>query len=199
VQDSDIHKKIPSPDLFETLSKEEQEAVMQLDSIKEFPKGTILIKEGRTPTTSFFISSGLVRKFRTNEDGEDITIEFYTDNEDVLSASLPANPKPSNFSLECLEDSRISVVSFEKQEEMYRRFPRFERMCRETTEQNLAAFQEKFANYVSWTPEERYLNLLNNRADLIDRVPQFQLASYLGVKPESLSRIRKRLASKDKL
>lgn len=196
MQDPDLHKKIPSPDLYATLSKEEQEAVMKLDSIKEFPKGTILIKELQTPTSSFFVVTGLVRKFRTNEAGEDITIEFYTDYEDVFTTSLPSNPQPSTYSLECLEDSRISVASFKQQEEMYRRFPRFERMCRESSELSLIAFQEKFANYISWSAEQRYLDLLNNRPDLIGRVPQFQLASYLGVKPESLSRIRKRLSQK---
>jgi len=71
------------------------------------------------------------------------------------------------------------------------------RMCRETAKLNLQVYHEKFANYITWTPEERYLDILNNRKDLISRVPQFQLASYLGVKPESLSRIRKRIASKE--
>ena len=103
---------------------------------------------------------------------------------------------PSKFSLECLEDSRISVVSFEKEQEIYKRFPRFERMCRETTERDLIEYQEKFANYISWSAEQRYLDLLKNRGDLLDRVPQYQLASYLGVKPESLSRIRKRISIK---
>lgn len=196
VEDPDLHKKVPSPDIFETLSKEEQEAVLALDSIKEFPKGNILIKEHQVPTNSFFVVSGLIRKFRINEAGEDITLEFYTDKEDVFSTSLPSNPRPSTFSLECLEDSRISVTSFKLQEEMYRRFPRFERMCRESSELSLIAYQEKFANYISRSPEERYLDILKNRADLLERVPQYQLASYLGVKPESLSRIRKRIADK---
>jgi len=197
VQKQDLNK-IPSPDKFVTLSKEEQEAVLALDSIKEFKKGTILIKENQMPTVSFFVVNGLVRKYRIDENGAEHTIEFYAEQETVFSPFSESNPQPSKFTLECLEESRISVVSYEKQQEMYRRFPRFERMCRQATEQNLMEYQEKFANYISWSPEQRYLDLMTNRTALIDRVPQFQLASYLGVKPESLSRIRKRIANKDK-
>lgn len=193
----DLKNTIPSPDLFETLSKEEQEAVMALDSMREFKKGTVLIKENQVPTVSYFVVTGLVRKFRMDDSGNEYTIEFYAEQEDVFSPFSSFDPQPSKYSLECLEDSTLSVVTYEKQKEMYRRFPRFERMCRKSTEQNLQAYQEKFANYISWSPEQRYIDLLTNRADLIDRVPQFQLASYLGVKPESLSRIRKRLANKE--
>lgn len=190
-----INNKIPSPQIFKLLSKEEQEAMMQLDSIRDFKKGDFLIKEGAIPKSSFFVVKGLVRKFRTKE-AEEFTIDFYGAQESVYSVSSSSDPKPSKFSLECLEDSRISVVSFEKEQEIYKRFPRFERMCRETTEKSLMVYQEKFANYLSSSPEERYLDLLDNRSDLLDRVPQYQLASYLGVKPESLSRIRKRISLK---
>jgi len=190
--------KVPSPEIFATFSKEEQDAILALDAMKEFSKGTFLIKEGQTPTQSFFVVKGVVRKFRTNESGEEVTIEFYTEDEPVFSPSGRNKPQASKVSLECIEDCTLSVISFQKEEEMYNRFPRFERMCRETTELNLQAYQEKFANYLSWSPEQRYLDILNNRAHLLDRVPQFQLASYLGVKPESLSRIRSRLATKAK-
>ena len=181
--------------MYKTLTAEEQRAVLELDSIKEFKKGDLLIAEGKYPKGSFFVVKGIVRKFR-NIDGEDVTSDFYTDGQSILSIGATANPLPSKFSLECLEDSKISVVSFEKELEMYERFPRFEKMCRIATEENLVKFQEAFANYISSSPEQRYLNLLNNKPELIDRVPQYHLASYLGVKPESLSRIRKRVANK---
>lgn len=193
--DKDIHNTIPSPDIFVTLTAEEQKAVAALDSPKEFKKGTVLLREGMTPTQSFFVAEGLVRKYRIDGD-EERTIEFYTDQESVFALTGSNNPSPSTFTLECLEDSKISVVTFEQEREMYKRFPRFERLCRLTTERDLQAYQEQFANYLSWSPEQRYLNLLDTRPDLIGRVPQYQLASYLGVKPESLSRIRKRISKR---
>jgi len=124
--------KVPSPDLFVTLSKEEQEAVLKLDSIKEFKKGTVLLKEGQMPIVSYFVVNGLVRKYKINENGDELTLEFYSEQESVISSFDPSKPQPSKFNLECLEDCKISVVSYEEEQEMYRRFPRFERMCRET-------------------------------------------------------------------
>jgi len=84
----------------------------------------------------------------------------------------------------------------EDENELFRRFPRFERISRIALEEELGNYQEMLANFMMSSPEERYLKLLKNRPDLLDRVPHYQLASYLGVKPESLSRIRKRIMRK---
>ena len=74
--------------------------------------------------------------------------------------------------------------------------PRMETLNRMGVEMELQKSQEALADYILTSPEERYLNLLQTRPDLLDRVPQYQLASYLGVTPESLSRIRKRIMMK---
>ncbi len=139
--------------------------------------------------------SGLVRQFRLN-DGLEQTSNFYSEDQPVGTISYATRNVPSAFTLICAEPSRISVVSFEKERELCRRFPRFEKMCRLTTEQELIEFQNKFSKFLSASPEERYVSLMKERPDLIDRVPQYHLSSYLGMKPESLSRIRKRLANK---
>jgi len=185
--------KIPSPDVFVTLSKEEQEAVLELDSIESFKKGDKLITEGQYFKESYFVVKGLVREYRV-VDGEDKTSNFYVDEDTIHSSVSSLSNVVSTFNLECLEDCKISVVSFQKEQEMYKRFPKFEKMCRISTEKHIQELQQKMAIYRSSTPEERYKQILENRPDLIDRVPQYHLASYLGIKPESLSRIRKRLA-----
>lgn len=177
------------------MTKEEQEVVAQLNSIKEFEKGFVLLSEGQYFRESYFVISGLVRQFKI-VDGEEITSNFYSEGQSVMISVSASKDKPSPFTLICSEDSKISVVSFTKEKEICARFPRFEKMCRMVTEQELSAFQNKFSKFISSSPEERYLNLLEERPGLIDRVPQYQLSSYLGIKPESLSRIRKRLASK---
>ena len=92
-----------------------------------------------------------------------------------------------------MEDSTLVVCYPDRAEAMFKRFPKFESLCRILTEEDLGKTQEAFATFVISSPEERYLNLLKNRPGLINRVPQYQLASYLGIKPESLSRIRKRI------
>lgn len=185
--------KVPSPDIFLTLSPEEQEMILELDSIKEFKKGHLLIEEGQYFKESYFVSKGVIRQFR-NIDGEDKTSNFYLEDDAIHSITSASANKTSTFNLECLEDCKISVVSFEKEKEIYKRFPKFQEMCRLTTEKHLLEYSEQMALYMASTPEERYKNILENRSDLLDRVPQYHLASYLGIKPESLSRIRKRLA-----
>lgn len=185
--------KIPSPGKLHLLTEEEQAAVASLDSIKEFEKGYVLISEGQYHKESFHVVSGIVREFRL-ADGNEVTSAFYTEDQSILSSNYSKKDKPSTFTLICAENCRISVVSFEKEAEMYTRFPRFQEMCRKATEGLLSEYQEKFSKFIASSPKQRYLTLMEERPELLDRVPQYHLSSYLGIKPESLSRIRKRLA-----
>jgi DNA-binding MarR family transcriptional regulator len=82
--------------------------------------------------------------------------------------------------------------------EMFSKFPKFETLCRILAEEFLAKQQIDFDEFKTSSPEQRYLNLLQKRPDLIQRVPQHQLASYLGIKPQSLSRLRARILDKIK-
>ena len=189
--------KVPSPDDFLALTPEEQEAVVDLNSMKDFEKGYVLISEGQYFKASFFVVTGIVRQFKL-VDGREVTSEFYTDKQSILSSNYASRNKPSNFTLICASDCRISIVSFEKERELCTRFPRFENMCRMTTEREFSEYQERFSRFISSTPEERYLTLLDERPELVDKVPQYHLSSYLGIKAESLSRIRKRLSSRGK-
>lgn len=78
------------------------------------------------------------------------------------------------------------------------KFPKFETMCRILSEELLAKERMNFDEFKTSTPEQRYLNLIEKRPDLIQRVPQHQLASYLGIQPQSLSRLRARISEKSK-
>ena len=80
----------------------------------------------------------------------------------------------------------------------FNKFPKFESLCRLLSEEHLAKQQINFDEFKTSSPEQRYLNLLQKRPDLIQRVPQHQLASYLGIKPQSLSRLRARIIEKNK-
>lgn len=185
----------PNPDALLNLSEEEQAAIAELNSLKTFEKGYVLISEGQYFRESYFVKSGLVRQYRTI-DGKEVTSNFYTENQSISTSLSSSRDIRSPFTLICGEDSEISVVSFEKEKEIYKRFPRFEKMCRISTEKELNEFQAKFSKFIASSPEERYKSLIAERPDLINRVPQYHLSSYLGIKPESLSRIRKRLSNK---
>ena len=177
------------------LSEEEQQAVKELNAERDLKKGTLILKEGDISTNTYYVLAGCVRKYYL-VDGVEKTTEFYTENQSIISNLNLIQQSPSKYFLECIEDSKLTVTTAEQQKDIYKRFPRFEALCRITTEQEFAEYQERAAKYMISSPEERYLNLLDTRPDLFNRVPQYQLASYLGIKPESLSRIRKRISLK---
>ena len=183
--------------LFEFISKyielteDEKNAIISLGIFRSIKKGTTLLKEGEKCNEEYFVLKGCIRIYYII-DGEEKTTAFYTEMEDVTPHSF-INNTPSQYNISCVEDSIITVSNPELEVEIYTKFPKFESLCRVLSEELLAKQQINFDEFKNSSPEQRYLNLLQKRPDLIQRVPLHQLASYLGMKPESLSRIRKRL------
>lgn len=177
------------------LSHEEIEAIVETMTIKQYKKGTILLKEGQVSTEVYFVLEGCVRQFYL-VDGEEKTNNFFTEEQWVISMNSFSQNNPSNHYLDCCIDCSLVVGNREKEELLYKRFPKFETVSRKVMEKVFAEQQEILSSYTTDTAEQRYLKLLSSRPDLIQKIPQYQIASYIGVKPESLSRIRKRIAHK---
>ena len=176
------------------LNETEIQTIGQMMQIKTFKKGTFLLKEGQVASYSYFNLKGCVREYFL-KDGEEKTISFYTEGDAVGSTSSYVLRIPSKHYLECIEDTTLTVMTYENDRKVNTLFPRLATMCSSKTEEQLGAYRYLAADYMVSTPEERYLKLVKIRPDLLDRVPQYQLASYIGVTPESLSRIRNRLRS----
>lgn len=177
------------------LSSDEIVAIENSFPIKTYPKGTYLLKEGQIAKDAYFVINGCIRNYELVE-GEEKTWDFYTENQSAANFNSLANGTKSNVNLVCTEESIISIINTEKEKELYVKFPRFETFCREGMEQMMGNQQEELFKFIKLSPEKRYENLLNERPNLLNRVPQYQLASYLGIKPETLSRIRKRITEK---
>lgn len=177
------------------LTSEEASAFAECIPIKLFKKGDILLREGQVSRDSYFVIQGCIRKYYIIG-GEERTTEFYVEDESVASLQSYTNKTPANHYFECVEDSRLAVLNYEKEQELFKRVPKYEALCRMSMQNDFGQQQEALAKFITSSPEERYKTLLETRFDLIQRIPQYHLASYLGVKPESLSRIRKRIASK---
>jgi len=176
------------------LSEEEQKFVNELQGQTSYSKGDIILSEGQITNMCFHIVEGCVRKYYL-KDGEEKTTDFYIENDSISTKPSGTKQIKSKYYLECVEDTVVTTITSQQEELLYTKFPRFQGMCRISTEHLLDKYQEKFSKFISSSPEERYLHLQETRPDLLNRVPQYQLASYLGIKPESLSRIRKRLMS----
>lgn len=173
------------------LSEEEKQMFLKMDLFKYYKKGHHLLKEGQIAKNSFFVIKGCVRTFYC-KDGEEKTTAFYLEEDSITPESLETK-KPSKYTIKCEEDCTILIASPEMEASVFKKYPKFESLCRILSEKEIAKIQARYDDFVTSSPEERYLNLLNTRPHLLQRVPQYQIASYLGIKPESLSRIRKRL------
>lgn len=173
------------------LNQEEKEVLVGLDLFKTYPKGQILLQEGAFSREAYFVVKGCLRCYYL-QDGLEKTIAFYTEEEGITPESL-INQTPSKYCISCEEEAIVLVSTPEMEELVFEKFPKFETLCRVLSEKELANQQLAFAKMFNATPEERYLHLVRTKPQLLQRVPQYQIASYIGVKPESLSRIRKRL------
>ncbi|MFT5263754.1 MAG: CRP-like cAMP-binding protein [Polaribacter sp.] len=178
---------------FIDLTDDEKQGILEAFPIKTISKESFLLKEGQISKDAFVVIKGCIRKYYLQE-GEEITSEFYTEFQSASDIESMVNQKPSKYYLICSEDTTVAIMNSEKENTLYKKFPRFAEVCRVEMEKMLGASQEEMTSFINSTPKERYLNLMENRPDLLQRVPQYQLASYLGIKPETLSRIRKRVS-----
>ena len=177
-----------------SLTEDEKNAILSLNLFHSVKKGTTLLKEGQNSKESYFVLKGCIRTYYLI-DGEEKTTDFYTEME-VLTPPCVVNKAPSEYFISCVEDSILTVSNSDMEVEINSKFPKFETMCRILSEELLAKQQINFDEFKTSSPEQRYLNLLQKRPDLIQRVPQHQLASFLGIKPQSLSRLRARILEK---
>lgn len=176
-----------------SLSEEEQQAIIEELNIEHFNKGEVLIRQGDIPTKCYFILQGCVRQYSVDEEGREITSNFYTEEQAIAIFNHHREDKSSDHTFTCVEDGVMVVGQLDIEQDMYNKYTQLETMTRRMIGENLSQVQAEFAVFIASSPEERYKTLLKKRPSLIDRVPQHQLASYLGMTPESLSRIKKRV------
>ncbi|MFN7652904.1 MAG: Crp/Fnr family transcriptional regulator [Cyclobacteriaceae bacterium] len=177
-----------------SLTEEEKDAIVSLNLFHSVKKGTILLKEGQRTKESYFVLKGCIRTYYLI-DSEEKTTAFYTEME-ALTPPCVVSKTPSEYYIGCIEDCILLVSNSDMEAEVNNKFPKFDVMCRKLSEELLAQQRIDFDEFKTSSPEQRYLNLLQNRPDLIQRVPQHQLASYLGIQPPSLSRLRARIMEK---
>jgi len=177
-----------------SLTEDEKNTILSLDIFRSIKKGTTLLKKGQKSQDEYFILKGCIRKYYII-DGEEKTTAFFTEMEG-LTPHCAINNAPSEYFISCVEDTILTVANKDVGVELLTKFPKFELMCRIFSEELVAKQQIDFDDFKISTPEQRYLTLLQNRPDLIQRVPQHQLASYLGIIPQSLSRLRARILEK---
>lgn len=175
------------------LRKDEVEILVDMTIVDEFEKGTILLREGQIPTRCFMVIEGCVREY-VIKNGEEKSIAFYTEGDSFTPPAF--NSKPSEYYWECIEDCILTISDKSFEEKVRKAIPRLDAVFQEMAIDEIHKAKAEWSQFITSSPEERYLHLLENKPHLLNRVPHHQLASYLGMKPQSLSRIRKRLSNK---
>ena len=175
-------------------SDTELDLVLDYFERRVFKKRSLVQPAGRVANAVYFVESGCLRLFYT-KDGVDRTTYFFTENAFAGTYDSFISRKPSLIAIEALEETQVLALSHSALEELYRVFPKMNEFIRKSIEQRFVVLHDLFTSYLLNSPEERYRALLKERPELIRRIPQHHIASFIGVTPVSLSRIRKRITT----
>jgi len=162
---------------------------------KIYQKNEIIFTEGKISDEIYFVTKGCVRLFY-NVDGNDKTAFFYTEGQFICAGESYTFNTPAIENYQAIEQTEIFVFGKSKIESLLKEVPKFEVIARIATENELITCQKVIASFVTKSAEERYIDLLNTNGELFQRAPQQYIASFLGVSPETLSRIKTRVFNK---
>lgn len=177
-----------------TLSPAEREIITALFKEKTYKKGDFFLQEGRICKQVGFVARGLFRYY-INHDGAEKTYAFSHENNYVCNYESFLPGKPSSKIIQALEDSDVLVISHADLQLLYANVREGERFGRIAIEAVFLQLLQDISSFYTETPELRYERFLKTHADLQQRVSQYHIASFVGVKPQSLSRIRKRIST----
>ncbi len=162
--------------------------------LKTYRKGTIICHANSQETNLRFLDKGMIREYYAYQDRER-NITFYTEPEFITDFNALTQNIPTKKYQECLTDVQISVLSKDKFEDFLQNYPCGKSFIDTIFKKIIAQkAEEEFKNFCL-SPDELYLDLLQNQPNWLQQIPQYHLASYLGITPETLSRIRKRITS----
>lgn len=163
---------------------------------QKIPAKTTLLESGDVSRYQYIVIKGGLRLFIIKEDGSEVTVQFFFENQAVASMESAFTGKPGRMYLESIEDSEVIVVRLKDWNELFERYPEYQRVLIGFLKKRLLYYSDLYTSFILKTPEERYEKLLNENPEIIERVPHYYIASYLGITPVSLSRIRSRISKK---
>ena len=177
---------------FDFLTEEEIRSFSQKLTVKRFKKDEFLVQEGKYCKEICFLESGSARSFHT-VNRKEISNWFVFSNMPLTSYFSFVSQSPSKESIQFLEDSTLYSINYDELQQLYNAFHGIERLGREIAEFYFLWQEERTLSLQSLSAKERYENLLVQEAHLLQKVSLGQIASYLGITQESLSRIRKNI------
>lgn len=178
------------------LSPKEQALFLSKIEIKSFKSKTILHQSGTVCEHSYFVNSGILRSFSINDSIVEHIMTFACSGWWISDMYSFLSQKPGNLFIEVLEDAELVVLSKKNQEILYQEIPKLERFFRILIEKSLVANQERLMDNLTLSAEERFEKFQNKYKDLQYKIPQKQIASFIGVTPEFFSKMKSKMLRK---
>ena len=176
-------------------NEDEQRFIETVFRVKHFAKGEHFLLAGDVCCEAAFIESGVFR-FYINTDERDATYYFAAENEFICDYPSFLPQRPSSINIQALEPAEIQVISYDDLQRFYRTINFGERFGRLIAEEIFVDSIQQLASFYQDKPAVRYQNFVHRFPQLVQRLPQYYIASYVGIEPQSLSRIRRRFLSK---
>jgi len=171
------------------------QVLLKNSKAETFAPGEFLINAGQLRKDIFWLRKGLVRGFRITDKGEERTTMLRWENQPLASPNLVLFNKPALQYFQALEPTDVFRIDYDKVQSIISMNPKLEANRKYIFQNILKDALERIDSFVLLTPEERYLEFVRNKPDILNRVPNKYLANILGITPVSLSRIRKRIAT----
>lgn len=178
------------------LTKEEFDLFTGWLKLRSISKKEHLLTEHELCQHIAFVEQGILRSYLINHEGEAVTVQFALEGYWIADLYSFFSAKPAIYNIEALENAELLLLNQRSFQQACDTIPAFERFFRMLIQNAYVATQERVAKAYSQQAEERYVELTQKHPDILQRVPQHYIASYLGIKPQSLSRIRKQLFEK---
>jgi CRP-like cAMP-binding protein len=172
------------------LNKEEKELVIAKFHPRLFRKRQYVLQEGNVCTHFNFVVRGCLRSYKIDEKGTIHVLQFASENNWINDLGSFHDERPSALNMDALEDTVVLQISRDDLVSLYIKAPKFDRIFRVLIEKGFIRLQERLLQNISSTAEERYQSFLELYPHLANRLSQVQIASFLGVTPEFLSRLR---------
>jgi CRP-like cAMP-binding protein len=165
---------------------------------KKLEAGEVYIKEGEMHNKLAYITKGLIRTYAIKENGEEATLQLHWEDQFFASRDNVILQKPSRFIFQAMEPTELLEVDYYEMQQLLDANPQFAAARNYFMLQMIEDAMERVESFILLSPEERYNQLLQEKPDIINRVPSKYIATLLGITPVSLSRLRKRMATKSR-
>ena len=184
-----FNKKIP-------LTEEEREVIQEYLTLKKIRKRQYLLQEGDISKCVAFVERGAMRLYKVNEDGTEHIVQFALEGRFMTDLYSFLTNEPSIYNIDAIEDSELVLISKSASDELQKRSTKYLEYIFFETSEFYIDLERRLTYTISLTIDERYKDLITHYPDIIQRVPQHMIASYMGVTPETLSRVRRRISTK---